>query len=350
MRIPLTAIRPAAKPIRSSWDEGKMEELAQSVKEQGLIVPIKVRPLPGVKRCIVHGWAALSEEREPECMGCDAAQRDGVVFEVVYGNRRLEAARRAGEDGVEAIVETVGDTDALVQALIENILRENISDIEKGNAYIALRAVTGWDWSEMARHLGYKSTTAVSECVSLVLDPAVSQVFSKAILDQEHPMRDLADKGMYIRGSAPEDPVLRKALAEKVVTEDLSGPQTAKMARAVAVAPSEKAREVLLSRPYNPTLHDPEMVKTMTASHPVWDPQAHKDAQTWEHTPEAKALLERWIQWDKLGAEMRRMSADMFGVGKLAPEARQYLIERARRMAESLNRWADEQEAKGNAN
>ena len=65
MKIPLDLIAPSPTPVRTTWDEDKMNELAQSIKEQGVIVPVKVRPVNG------H-------------------------YELVYGHRRTEASRRAG--------------------------------------------------------------------------------------------------------------------------------------------------------------------------------------------------------------------------------------------------------------
>ena len=72
--IPINKIHPSPNPIRKSWDEDKMEELTQSIKERGVIVPIKVRP-------------------------------NGDSYEVVYGHRRIEAAGRAQLHSIPAIVE-----------------------------------------------------------------------------------------------------------------------------------------------------------------------------------------------------------------------------------------------------
>ena len=62
MQIPLDLIKPSPRPVRSTWDEDALNQLAQSIKEQGLIVPIKVREIGG-------------------------------EYEIVYGHRRVEALR-----------------------------------------------------------------------------------------------------------------------------------------------------------------------------------------------------------------------------------------------------------------
>ena len=105
-------IQPSPNPIRKTWDDDKMDELAQSIKEQGLIVPVKVRPT------------------------------DNAHYEVVYGHRRVEACRRAGLDKVEAIIEGMDDTDTLIQALIENVQREDMNPIDKGKALVRLQEQT----------------------------------------------------------------------------------------------------------------------------------------------------------------------------------------------------------------
>jgi ParB/RepB/Spo0J family partition protein len=172
MLIDLRNIKPSSQPIRSSWDEDKMNELAQSIKEHGVIVPIKVRPDGDLLPCRYHGLQYLSADGVPmnpdaeePCFRCTdlrarVYQEDEetgeespkeAVFEVVYGHRRVDAARRAGLAEIECIVEGMEDSDALVQALIENVQREDMSPLDKARAFRQLMDNTGWSAQDIGR-------------------------------------------------------------------------------------------------------------------------------------------------------------------------------------------------------
>ena len=125
MQVPLSLIAPSPTPVRTAWDEERMEELAQSIREQGVIVPVKVRPVKDIYPCPVHGldWLDGSYEHYNQDSGYTEGCRDCLknvnrvawarqeddegevltpkdpLFELVYGHRRVEAARRAGLDG-----------------------------------------------------------------------------------------------------------------------------------------------------------------------------------------------------------------------------------------------------------
>lgn len=212
MLLDLRYIKPSTQPIRSSWDEDKLQELTESIREQGVIVPIKVRPvedLPGP--CGGHGYRAVTRENAPpnesgdrddhivECPTCDkmvswawpARVIDGEEwdpweqigeempptnppFEIVYGHRRVEAARRAGLTEIEAVVEGVDDTNTLIQALIENTQREDMAPLDKARAYRNLMAATGWSQTELQRR-GIASHQLVSALVQLLDEPEVIQ-------------------------------------------------------------------------------------------------------------------------------------------------------------------------------
>ena len=65
MRIALSLIRESSQKMRTSWDEEALEELKQSIKEQSVIVPVKVRPEDGIEECSLHGLEWLSIDGAP---------------------------------------------------------------------------------------------------------------------------------------------------------------------------------------------------------------------------------------------------------------------------------------------
>ncbi len=159
--IDIRLIRPSPNPIRKTWDEDKMNELAASIKEHGVISPIKVRPISKeFNECRYHGldWVegAQLNEHDEACSACEhlrdihgiyqdweLEEDDSFVMgepflEIVYGHRRVEAARRAGLTEVPAIIDGIDDTDALIQALIENCQREDMNPIDEAKALKAL--------------------------------------------------------------------------------------------------------------------------------------------------------------------------------------------------------------------
>ena len=372
MQVPLSLIAPSPTPVRTAWDEERMEELAQSIREQGVIVPIKVRPLLDIDACPEHGldWLDGYYEHYNRDTGQNEACREcfenvnrvewvaeadeegatrlphGPLFEIVYGHRRVEAARRAGLTDIEATLEGLDNQDALLQALIENVQREDMTDFDEGRAYAMMRDVYGLEVDEIARRVG-KSAPNISQHIRLIGTPAAS------VLEQSVSTSKLeaspVDVANALRRNIP-DPDTQRAVAQKIIDEGLGREQYRRVIEAVAVAPSGEARKRLLEWEYSPVLHDPEHVKERAREHGAHDPLYHAPApakqKQWEETPEVKqavqGVLEATKRWNTLMDSVRTMA----DVGKLAPESRQFLAHRARKLAQALTTWADELEVK----
>src|SRR5262245_33718841 len=100
-KLEVSKIRPNPRQPRQSFDEGGLEELARSLKAQGVLQPVVVRPA-------AHG-----------------------AYELIAGERRWRAAQRAGIHQIPAIVRDVSDSHLLQLALIENLQREELNAIEE---------------------------------------------------------------------------------------------------------------------------------------------------------------------------------------------------------------------------
>lgn len=139
MQIELSKIVSAPQPIRSTQDPEKLEELTISIGEYGLLQAIKVRPV-------------------------------GETFEVVFGHRRVEASRRMGQKYIEAVVEDLNDSTALIHALTENAVREDLGSLDKARALKALQDVTGWNASHIASQ-GFMSARHIRNLLALLDEP-----------------------------------------------------------------------------------------------------------------------------------------------------------------------------------
>lgn len=125
--IEIDLIRPGEQQPRNTFDEAKLQELAQSIRATGIIQPLLVR-------------------------------RRGGLFELVAGERRWRAAQMAGLTRVPAIVRDIPDENLLELALIENIQRQELNAIEEANAYRRLIETLGLTQEEVAQRVGRDRT------------------------------------------------------------------------------------------------------------------------------------------------------------------------------------------------
>ena len=373
MEIPISLITPSPKPIRTTWAEDKMQELAQSIREQGVIVPIKVRPANEKTAIYVatldkygDGWAQEGPGDAHYRIFEDSIQEDeeGNIwfadeqYEIVYGHRRVEAARRAGLETIPAIVEGLDDDEALIQALIENVQREDMSDVDKGRAFAEMNKTLSLRQIQEATGLHYHQ---VGQLISLVKDEVVAEVFehgvSDAVYDRTQPLRDAGDKAQAIRAATEDAPELKRAFAEKVVKENLSAPYTKRVAESVKAAPTPELKRKLIDTPYNPVIHNADVVREV-AKYPE-RPRNQATGFEWESRPEVAAILEALKQLERRCADIEDSLPEWkrtVDIGKFSPEAVPFFITRLRRASgklhttarrlEELGEWIDREQGK----
>ncbi len=303
MRIALTQIHSSPHPVRTSWDEDKLNELTESIREYGVIQPIKVRP-----------------------------NADG--YEIVYGHRRTEAARRAGLTEIDAIVEGLDDQNTLIQALIENVQREDMTPLDTSKGLVALQEKTGWSQREIARQIGMSQDT-VSDLIALLKQPEEIQEMMRhddAIVTPYH-VKEVR--------RALDSPADKIAVLQKVTDEGLTAAQTRKVAESVAAAPSEHAKRVILEQEYSTAYHDPEWIRQRAqqfgAHDPLYRAETPKATTDWQTSPEVINVVDTMKDWLRLLTDFRKAS----DVGKMSPEAKQFIARRARQFADALTEWAD---------
>ncbi len=142
--VPIDSIVPNRQQPRTVFDEEKIRELADSIREQGIIQPLAVSP--------------LSDGR----------------YELIAGERRLRASRQAGLEQVPVVIKETDGEGMLALSIIENIQREDLNPIEEANAYQELMNQFGYTQEDVAKKVG-KSRVAVANGVRLLKLPRVIQ-------------------------------------------------------------------------------------------------------------------------------------------------------------------------------
>ncbi len=180
--VPLARIRPNQFQPRTQFDEEALASLVDSIKVIGVLQPVLVRDV------------------------------GGGDFELIAGERRCRAARRAGLQVIPALVQTVNDVSSLEQALVENLHREDLNPLDEAAAYKQLIEDFHLTHEEVARRVG-RSRAAVSNALRLFqLPPAVQRLVREQKLSFGHARSLLGTP----------DRLQQEQLAERVVAEGLS--------------------------------------------------------------------------------------------------------------------------------
>ena len=180
-KIPVAAVRTNPYQPRKQFDQTKLEELADSIKEHGIITPIIVR-------------------------------RSEPGFELIAGERRLRAAKLAGLDQIDAIIMEFTDEQMMEISLIENIQRENLNIMEEAMAYEQMVTRFAYTQEALAQKVG-KSREHIANILRLNrLPKEIAQLVMSDKLTMGH-VRPLIP---YI------DEIDVVALAKKIVADDLS--------------------------------------------------------------------------------------------------------------------------------
>jgi ParB family chromosome partitioning protein len=180
--IAVTAITPNPRQPRRSFDEDVLDELAESIRQVGLLQPVVVRAVgPG-------------------------------RYELVMGERRWRAAQQAGLSEIGAIVKQTQDDDMLRDALIENLHRQQLDPLEEAAAYQQLLDDFGATHEELAVKVGRSRPHITNTLRLLNLPPAVQKRVAAGVLTAGHARALLG----------VEDPVAQERLASRIVAEGLS--------------------------------------------------------------------------------------------------------------------------------
>lgn len=202
LELETAAIRPNPHQPRRRFDETALEALAESIRTTGLVQPVVVRPLPA------------------------------GGYELIAGERRWQAAVRAGVERVPALIRDAGERERLELALVENVVREDLNPMELARAVATLVEDFGQTHAEVAVTLG-RSRPAVSNLLRLLeLPEVVQELVEQGALSEGHGRAVLMADGARAR----------REVAERAAADGLSVRQTEELARGGGRKPSGARR------------------------------------------------------------------------------------------------------------
>lgn len=201
--LPIAKIEPRADQPRKHFDEQALLDLSESIEKHGLIQPITVRPL------------------------------ESGYYQIIAGERRWRAARKAGLTAVPVHIITADEQKAMEMALVENLQREDLNPIEEALGYQTLQNEYGLTQDAVAKTVG-RSRPAVANAMRL--------------LGLSEPVRELVESGMLSAGHARallplEDPEQQLEAANAVIAKELTVRRTESLAAELLKEKSAVKRE-----------------------------------------------------------------------------------------------------------
>src|SRR5437868_417917 len=185
LEIDIDLIEPSLAQPRTHFDEGRLEELAQSIRSNGVVQPILVR-------------------------------RRGARYQLVAGERRWRAAQRAGLQQIPAIVREIPDDKLLELALIENIQRQELNAIEEAQAYKRLIETLGLTQEVVAQRVGRDRSFVTNHLRLLRLPEDIQQLVEEEKISMGHARALLGI----------DDPDIQRRVAKNVMDQSLSVRET----------------------------------------------------------------------------------------------------------------------------
>lgn len=206
--IDIKKIQPNREQPRKHFEQAHIEELAESVREFGIIQPILVRP-------------------------------DGDNYIIVAGERRWRAAHHAGLKQVPVVVRDCSDLESLEIALIENVQRENLNPIEEANCYRRLNEEFSLTQEEIAQKVG-KSRSHITNLLRLLrLDPRVQEFVTSGKLTAGHAKAILPI----------ENKEIQLYFAKKVMEDDLNVREAEEFVKKYGTPLTDEQRAEILNTP-----------------------------------------------------------------------------------------------------
>lgn len=153
--LPLSSIKPNPYQPREDYSDAEITGLIESIKSKGIIQPIVVR-------------------------------KSGKAYELVCGERRYRAAKKAGIQRIPSVIKELSDREVLELALIENLQRKDLNPIEEAKAYNRLIREFGLSQSEVSKVIGKDRSTVTNRLRLLKLPPSVQAMVMREEITEGH--------------------------------------------------------------------------------------------------------------------------------------------------------------------
>ncbi len=180
--LPLSAISPNLNQPRKAFDEEGLNALSASIASIGILQPILVR--------------AVSDDK----------------YEIIAGERRYRAAKRAGLDRIPALVQTADELSSLERAVVENLHRQDLNPLEEASAYQQLIDDFGLTHETLALRMGKSRVSITNSLRILQLPPSILSLIGQGVISAGH--------ARALLGSP--DRSFQESLARRIVEEGLS--------------------------------------------------------------------------------------------------------------------------------
>jgi ParB family chromosome partitioning protein len=217
LRVPIDKVRPNPGQPRRQWDEGSLNELADSIRELGVIQPVIV-------------------------------EEDGEGYRIVAGERRYRAAKIAGLTELPVLVKSLSEERRLEVALVENIQREDLNPMDEAMAYRQLMELGPMSQEDVARKVGKNRSTVANALRLLKLPEKVRDAISRGELSAGHARALLA---------CPDEASML-ALFARVLAEGLSVREAERLAAATPKKPQAASTATKAAPPRPVELRDLE--------------------------------------------------------------------------------------------
>ena len=182
--IALSQIKTNQYQPRLSFDEKKLQELAESIKKHGVVQPILVREAD-------------------------------KGYELIAGERRMRASKLAGLKKIPAVIAKVSNTQSLEIAILENVQREDLNPLEVSKGYQRLKNEFGYTQEQVAKSVGKPRSSIANSLRLLSLSPKAQTELEKGTISEGHA------KVLLGTGPAKAEALLERILAEKLSVRDL---------------------------------------------------------------------------------------------------------------------------------
>lgn len=185
--IPIEQIKPNPNQPRTTFDDAALAELAQSIKELGIVQPLTVR-------------------------------KQGVIYQIIAGERRYRAAKIAGLKAIPAYIRDVDDENVLELALVENIQREDLDPIEIAISYLRLMEECKLTQETLSDRVGKKRATVANYLRLLKLPAEIQLGLRERVLQMGH-ARALLGIADYDKQIAVYNKILKEGLSVRSVEQ-----------------------------------------------------------------------------------------------------------------------------------